>query len=677
MSRVVVFNRLVPWGLGAVMAFVVAHLIYNVGNLSIKSTVHAMAQQPKGNNNNDAEGRHTSPSFDPSILPFWAHTPDGKAPCASLGPMTSLVGLAPSVVWKLLQPHILNASYVPPQQDAASSNNINNKFQRWVNALYEFHTPERLQRSMAHPPSSTRAIRRLLQLVATATAVGEEFSSILPSSAEANASASTEEVSIPPPPIRILVLGGSVAQGIQCTSNSVNLSETYWSPHERCAWPWRLEHLLNHGLFGGRRMVEMINFGMGGTNSEIGSLVLEYQLLPKELQQHPPHIVIASYSPNDARDPDLQLTYRKHVQGLVRAAHQLRPCDNDWPLVILVDELFGGDKGIDLQDVALEQTGHLYKIASWYNVMAIVYSNVARHQATMFHVNDTYHPVNPLFGSSFNNRVHLGMGFHMGMAWTILFNFVSVIQDVCSELIRSPEEGEPHEWTLNDPPTKFRGRIGRSTDVKQEWVEAMEHAQEQCNQSPPLSNTGSNHSTAFTAYSTNVCVYAWMVHRQTSSVDHALSIYDPKHVTAALQPVLTASSGWHAKGNPIRQPRTGYYADEANATFALELTNIPMTTKFVTILSMKSYGIDFVGTQLNVSVVVVTTPRRGNDTVVVEESSASFLVDGYHETRTTVHFPHKFALPGGGANPGDSIRVQVQLVSGRHFKIAGIALCRH
>ena len=102
-----------------------------------------------------------------------------------------------------------------------------------------------------------------------------------------------------------------------------------------------------------------------------------------------------------------------------------------------------------------------------------------------------------------------------------------------------------------------------------------------------------------------------------------------------------------------------------------------MTTKFVTILSMKSYGIDFVGTQLNVSVVVVTTPRRGNDTVVVEESSASFLVDGYHETRTTVHFPHKFALPGGGANPGDSIRVQVQLVSGRHFKIAGIALCRH
>jgi hypothetical protein len=60
-----------------------------------------------------------------------------------------------------------------------------------------------------------------------------------------------------------------------------------------------------------------------------------------------------------------------------------------------------------------------------------------------------------------------------------------------------------------------------------------------------------------------------------------------------------------------------------------------------------------------------------------ESTSASSVskIKGYHESETSIHYPHKMELPGGGARVGDTVRATFQLVRGSAFKIAGIAMC--
>jgi hypothetical protein len=83
---------------------------------------------------------------------------------------------------------------------------------------------------------------------------------------------------------------------------------------------------------------------------------------------------------------------------------------------------------------ALEQTGRLYRMSSWYNIMAVMYNNVARHNAVANYVNLML--PNPLFGSSISN-LHPGTGFHIGMAWTVLFNLIAAIQETCSDIVQT------------------------------------------------------------------------------------------------------------------------------------------------------------------------------------------------------------------------------------------------
>eukprot|EP00984_Skeletonema_dohrnii_P007992 scaffold2944_cov155-Skeletonema_dohrnii-CCMP3373.AAC.9 len=140
--------------------------------------------------------------------------------------------------------------------------------------------------------------------------------------------------------------------------------------------------------------------------------------------------------------------------------------------------------------------------------------------------------------------------------------------------------------------------------------------------------------------------------------------------------VLTSSAGWKAEGFPIKQPRAGFYAKEPNAHFSLKI-DASMETKYMTIMSMKSYGDNFKDTNLEVDVRI---ERKGDvaaaATAEVAKSS-KYEVTGYHETRTSIHVPHKFELPDGGAEIGDSIVVNFRLVSGSYFKIAGLAFCRY
>ena len=88
----------------------------------------------------------------------------------------------------------------------------------------------------------------------------------------------------------------------------------------------------------------------------------------------------------------------------------------------------------------------------------------------------------------------------------------------------------------------------------------------------------------------------------------------------------------------------------------------------MTIMSMKSWKTSK-ETELKVSVQIIGSKHAS--------SKKDYSISGYHEMQTSIHVPHKLELPGGGANKGDTILVDIELIGGDYFKINGLAFCAY
>merc|ERR1712228_399917 len=102
------------------------------------------------------------------------------------------------------------------------------------------------------------------------------------------------------------------------------------------------------------------------------------------------------------------------------------------------------------------------------------------------------------------------------------------------------------------------------------------------------------------------------------------------------------------------------------------------------IISMKSYSDKWRNSKIAISIEVIkkhTVPKEMEinrslkvDWLNKKKNSSIVFIDGYHEIKTSVHFPHKIPLVNG-AKKGDSIIMDVKLISGSEFKIQAITLC--
>jgi hypothetical protein len=155
----------------------------------------------------------------------------------------------------------------------------------------------------------------------------------------------------PPPPVKIVVMGGSVTMGINCNSGLPR------GKPNLCAWSDRLYHLINQVFdtqsgtgsqqqqqpqlphrqdffLQGNPLVQIESLASGGTNSAIGARILEYDILPAAMSN--PDIIINAYSTNDmhvlsaidAQEKNLTLEEfaMDTIQDFMRAA--LSPTNN-------------------------------------------------------------------------------------------------------------------------------------------------------------------------------------------------------------------------------------------------------------------------------------------------------------------------------------------------------------
>jgi hypothetical protein len=523
--------------------------------------------------------------------------------------------MSASHVWNSFRNELLHASY-------ATQDTPNEKFRPWVTELFNWYKTDRLERSLAFPASAAN-MRRILQII-------DDYPT-------------TKE------PLQILVMGGSVTAGNGCIQNTIGVTDKK-APRGNaafisCAWPTRLEFLLNQLLFDGEPVVKVTNLAVPGSSSEVGSMILEYGLFPKNFTL--PHIVLSAFSANDATShmgKDLVFGY---MQDFVQATLKLR-CDDDLPMVVLVDDFYG----VKMPMAPMDHSAALHTISSWYHLMAISYPNVIRH-ALYANLENATVP-HPLMSSTVIGNIHQGLGFHIGMSWVVLFNLLNAVVKGCNDILsdKSNQDVSRTSLDVNELSPKHISKLTPKLTFPQlarEWRSTTASATSRCQNS--------------TNNAADVCASAWMVNRMTG-------VSRPQDVRKSLKSVLKSSDGWDATGFPIRQPRTGWYANQVNATFNLEFTNITVESKFLTVLYMKSYSSGYKDSLLRVTMEVI---HEGSSNSTSTSSVSD--IKGYHDSKTSVHFPHKMKLPGDGAQVGDMVRVTFRLMSGSAFKIAGIAMC--
>jgi len=158
--------------------------------------------------------------------------------------------------------------------------------------------------------------------------------------------------------------------------------------------------------------------------SEFGNIALEYQMYLHELKKKPPHVVMWTHAPNDSQESDMTAVFYQHLPGYVDAACNIDMCNEDLPMVVILKDIYGfGSYGR-----VNELSGYLSQLSSWYGLTSVNHANVIKHELWANYDNGAI--VTHVLGSGYN--LHAGMGSHAGVAWTMLFNFLSAFTDSCA-----------------------------------------------------------------------------------------------------------------------------------------------------------------------------------------------------------------------------------------------------
>jgi len=576
-----------------------------------------------------------------------------------------------SHVWKNLHSRILSATYpILPTIDQLNST-MTSQYEKWVNQLFSFYTASRLRRSIMHP-APPREVALIMKLV-------HEIK-------KHNTDITDEEDRRS---LRVLVVGGSVASGIGCLwPKNLGMPDRQWMSPDRCSWSLFLEKILNLALFDEDNIVRVDNAATGGVTSEFGSLVFDYQLYsePDKI----PDIIISAYAPNEATEPDAEKAYHD-MQGFVKSVRNLNPCNDYAPLLIMLDDFYG------FPYRAMEQTGSIYKVANWYNLMAVDYASTVKFKV---YSNDEDLSHIPIFHRPYD--FHEGIGMHIGIAWTLMFNIVNAMVNICNDAMIGTENhfiklmdrndnltssaAKEEERNIIDPaltlylkkdepPFQQVGSIGlRGGAFKNEVIALRNEVESNRKANEELCEKNKDKETLT---SKKKCAWSWFY-------NHLQPFDLPRHVDMEMNKVLLFNEGWKAEGHRIRQPRTGWYAHTPNATFSMKVENLTGDVNHVVVLSMKSYSRSWFNSSLSLSTTAFRSPSipetELNRTSSISKDinwngESTYHIDGYHKLKTSVHFVHKFLIPDGGARAGESLILDAKLVGGKEFKIAGMALC--
>jgi hypothetical protein len=522
--------------------------------------------------------------------------------CQQLASDHTLSQLASPLLWHAMQESILNAThdYFTDPVDSLYP---------WLAGLMDFYSPARLERPTTSPAPQA-SMQRIMQIV--------------------------EDYPRTKVPLRIFVFGGSITSGGQSTSNTLN--QTFGPDVKCCSWSAYLQYLLNNVLFQGEPVVQVTNWASSAYHSEVSAFMMKYRLLKvNNSTDNPPDIVIWAHAPNDFVSINATDSFTLK-EDFVKAAHIMRPCDPDLPMVIMFDDFYGEQPNAQ---AIMDDSMSIRKAAEWHQIMSVSYANVVRHAVYgSLHNTDV---VETLFSSDW--EFHLAMGFHIAMSWVMVYNLLHAFVSTCNHELMAASPHKVYNLGVVEKPFK---QVPILTSVKaiertsHQWQKNTEETQAQCENNI----TGA------------ICEYSWIK-------PHVPTNDTPELVRSQITPYIKKNKGWDLS----KRIKPAWYASESQALFDLLIPIKHTPVSVFTALCLRSYG---------------TTPFKDSELVLTAEvispnkntTSSQIKIKSRHSIHASVPYPKRLVLPSV-AQVNDTVRLTFELVRGSRFMIAGMALCNN
>ena len=454
------------------------------------------------------------------------------------------------------------------------------------------------------------------------------------------------------PPLQVLVFGGSPTAGSNCERNGRLKKQGH------CAWPGHLQDFVNRFL--GYDAIRVVNYAIGASKSDLATMILKLRLFPQSMLPHGPDVIINAYAVNDySWLQEGSITTNDILEPFVEAVQELSDCDNNRPLVIMVD-----DKSVDVSRQGRKHgltnvekyRSELYKLAQYYQIYSISFVDVI--QDYLYSASNE----SSLLIDWQNDSVHIPWAGHVAMVYLFAYNVMTVSVGMCEDNAWLKHGGGSQQSTTdtifaddvdhrrqNENDAIFRPRMGTTTldDIPSQW---NQNIKDHCDEYRRGSTAAPR-----------VCPFAWVALRKETEHEHMPDVND----------ILVRADGW--KYDTTWPPTNyGFYgstngtavfrvneADNTNTT-----SDIMMST--VTIIYMKSYSKKWFNSLVNVTV------------LQCQDVVASKTISGFHEKQTSEYYTETIswepsALTTVSSCP--SVELELRMISGSTFRIGGLSFC--
>eukprot|EP00568_Trieres_chinensis_P009321 CAMPEP_0183293058 /NCGR_PEP_ID=MMETSP0160_2-20130417/1899_1 /TAXON_ID=2839 ORGANISM="Odontella Sinensis, Strain Grunow 1884" /NCGR_SAMPLE_ID=MMETSP0160_2 /ASSEMBLY_ACC=CAM_ASM_000250 /LENGTH=709 /DNA_ID=CAMNT_0025454115 /DNA_START=16 /DNA_END=2145 /DNA_ORIENTATION=+ len=519
----------------------------------------------------------------------------------------------------------------------------------------------------------------------------------------------------PPPPVRILVLGGSVTMGFNCWTG-IRKYTNY-----NCAWPARLENLVNRLVSGGDggdggdgKLVEVYNAAVGSTNTATGTALVEFDLLPPEARN--PDVVINAYSTNDmhilsveqARSKNMTLRDATFEAAQEFARAVLGRCSNGGrrsslsssrspsssspsppslpPLLLWLDDYLGNEQREILATTELSQSVQV--LANYYGFGFVSYADAVRD---LVYGTSTEVMFSPAGWYRENRRgmfreIHPGATMHIAASYAVAYYLLNLGTTYCSLESWDPvhlDSTTNYTTSLDSIPTNgshgtikglpallnpdgFQGRpkprptgLPPPLDSRTDLENVSKDWKRQSDERPGCTVTPDGKPK---------CPFSW-VSGISQDVQWNTEPQDVFRRHFASHVVPEEPSGWGLiddRTNKRQAKKFGFVP-------TLGETGVPdavMTMKFafddqeiriLTVFYLKSYGDKWTNSSAQMKVV-----GDDGDTTLGTRS-----LTGFHDKRTSEMYTDRIDL----SSPTRNLTVTFEHTGGTTFKLMGIAVC--
>ena len=473
-----------------------------------------------------------------------------------------------------------------------------------------------------------------------------------------------------PPPLRIAVFGGPTVEGIGCNRARVEIPRGSMANPAFCSFPHRLEHFLNEILLPqpvlkqlrktlsrqsgsaaadssvseeAIRLVEVINLGEEGTNSDYSTAIVRNRMFPP-LQFNPkgksssigygggpPDVVIDAYGIDEyGRDTTELHSFDDVVIGHFDSNRKECLAENQRPPAVIIRVVLEEDATSEDQFVSAIMTA----------VLGDVIDDVEEGEMSL-----------PDIQKNFESKEigAFGMAGHVASSWTLAFNLAYAAFSHCGSIAHQPPQ---------PPPKKY----------------AIQNAIHNAFVSPHCDN-GIDPP----------CIFSFLAGPKGTA-------QRPSAIASTLMPFMVDNTGWQPESDISTgfARKTGLVGTGAGASMTLLFLNITRPVRRFDVISLRSTSEAWKDGVAQF--IIVTGGDFSHDSDEAREANAKNAQETSFELSAELiadktndgddkHISYHFGLDlpeGSYENPGHlgtDVLVRIILTKGIRFKILGLMLC--